>query len=450
MTSISCTQCGSCSISALPYSQQLEWKEHHLGKLFEKISTSYRLLPSVPSSPWHFRNKAKMLVFGTSKHPELGIVRAPSSKSNNPNYLKDSNYLKDNDYLKDNNCLGPLDNSSPVVAKNKNTWNKIEITNCPLHIPKINEILEFLKIIIRDYNLPPYELQKRTGELKALIVWNGNEISSGHPGEAFVRFIIRSPKIIPLIRAAVPSILQKFPQIKVISANIQPIHQAILEGEEEIFLTEEHWIHTQLANHQLYLSPPAFFQTNSEVASQLYLAASTMVKNISSVSSAIWPSPTMWDLYSGVGAFSFFCAPWVDRIVGVESSPWSHRSAHKNNLAINFNLQAQAKIDFLNHSILDFLHDFRSYPSPNIILVNPPRRGLDQELIDFILQSSASSTALPYIIYSSCNALTLCRDIEKLTNGNSKYELQSLQIFDMFPHTTHYETLALLRDCRLQ
>ncbi|MGX7901392.1 23S rRNA (uracil(747)-C(5))-methyltransferase RlmC, partial [Klebsiella pneumoniae] len=73
--------------------------------------------------------------------------------------------------------------------------------------------------------------------------------------------------------------------------------------------------------------------------------------------------------------------------------------------------------------------------APQLVLVNPPRRGIGAELCDYL-----SRMAPPYIIYSSCNARTMATDIARL----SGYRVERVQLFDMFPHTAHYEVLTLL------
>lgn len=76
--------------------------------------------------------------------------------------------------------------------------------------------------------------------------------------------------------------------------------------------------------------------------------------------------------------------------------------------------------------------------TPDLVLVNPPRRGIGKPLCDYLAQMAPR-----FIIYSSCNAQTMAQDIRHLPN----YRIQRVQLFDMFPHTAHYEVLTLL--CRL-
>lgn len=72
---------------------------------------------------------------------------------------------------------------------------------------------------------------------------------------------------------------------------------------------------------------------------------------------------------------------------------------------------------------------------PDLVIVNPPRRGIGKPLAEFINQLGS-----PYLIYSSCNAETMAKDFASL----SHYELKKVQLFDMFPHTAHYEVLTFL------
>ena len=135
------------------------------------------------------------------------------------------------------------------------------------------------------------------------------------------------------------------------------------------------------------------------------------------------------DLYCGVGAFSFYAAKYCQKIDGVEISKEAISFANmgkEKNCLHQINFQAMDTADFLQQNLINY----------DGVMVNPPRRGLDEEIIKNII------TINPRIIfYSSCNAETLKKDWISLKNH---FKIVSLQLFDMFPHTSHFETLMIL------
>ena len=136
----------------------------------------------------------------------------------------------------------------------------------------------------------------------------------------------------------------------------------------------------------------------------------------------------MWDLFCGVGGFGLHCATPAMRLTGIEIAPEAIACARQSAAQLglsNLHFQALDSTQFATHEA----------DIPQLVLVNPPRRGIGAELCDYL-----SRMAPPYIIYSSCNARTMATDIARL----SGYRVERVQLFDMFPHTAHYEVLTLL------
>lgn len=195
---------------------------------------------------------------------------------------------------------------------------------------------------------------------------------------------------------------------------------AILEGEQEIYLTEQQVLREQLNQVPLFIRPHSFFQTNPVVAARLYQTAREWVKKLNITS--------LWDLFCGVGGFGLHCAEKQTQLTGIEiSAPaiaCAKQSAQELGLQhVEFQALDSTKFATAKGNI------------PQLVLVNPPRRGIGKELCEYL------STMRPnYILYSSCNAQTMAKDIEQLEG----YAVSKVQLFDMFPHTAHYEVIALL------
>ena len=378
-------QCRSCQWLEKDLSEQIFLKEEALKRLISPfiLQNQTEILPPVMSEISHFRNKAKMVVSGSVERPILGL-------------LKDQN-----------------DSQSGV-----------DLTDCPLYAKGIETLFPMLKDFIGRAGLVPYNIAKKKGELKYILITQSQANQS-----VMLRFVLRSTQKQPLVERELPVLLAKLPENSVVSLNIQPQHAAILEGETEIFLTEQTTIEENFNGIPLFIRPQGFFQTNPLVASQLYKTAQEWVKDL--------PIQHCWDLFCGVGGFGLHCVnalqvknPSVS-LTGIEISASAIASATKSAEKLGLNNITFASLDSAQFAI----HSSETQNRPDLVIVNPPRRGIGQVLSEYL-----NELAPPYVIYSSCNAQTMAKDFEAFTN----YSLCKVQLFDMFPHTAHYEVLTLL------
>jgi len=362
--------CRSCQWLEKPYPQQLAEKQHHLQSLLAEHPVAEWLEP-VAGEQSAFRNKAKMVVSGSVERPLLGMLHR---------------------------------DGSPV-----------DLCACPLYPASFAPVFSLLKSFIARAGLTPYNVGRKRGELKFLLL-----TESTCNGGMMLRFVLRSESKLAQLRAALPWLQQQLPQLQVISANIQPVHMAIMEGECEIPLTEQQALEEQFNQIPLYIRPQSFFQTNPQVASRLYATARDWVHALD-ISS-------MWDLFCGVGGFGLHCALPQTRLTGIEISAEAIACARQS--AQTLGLQ---QVDF---QALDSTRFATAEGSvPELVVVNPPRRGIGKDLCDYL-----NRMAPGYILYSSCNAQSMAKDIAMLVD----YRIERVQLFDMFPHTAHYEVLALL------
>lgn len=365
-------RCTSCTYIEMPYLAQIEMKDAHLRQLFPQVSTSAWLAP-VQSQPTQCRNKAKMVVLGAAHQPILGIES--------------------------------VQDGSPV-----------SLTTCPLYQDVMRELLSYLQNWIRIAGIPPYNKVKKKGDLKFILL-----TQSQKRGEFMLRFVVRSEAALERIRHNLPRLQQAFPAIRVISANIQPIHMARLEGEQEIFLTDEQYLLEEFNGVPMVVRPKSFFQTNPHVAAQLYATARDWVAELK--------PRQMWDLFCGVGGFALHCAPYAEQVIGIEIEEEAINSAKLS--------AQQLGIDNLSFSALDSAaYSQAQTQAADLILVNPPRRGLGQALT-----AQLEQLAPQYLIYSSCNPVTMQQDLAYLPS----YRVERAQWFDMFPHTDHAEVMMLLK-----
>jgi 23S rRNA (uracil747-C5)-methyltransferase len=309
-----------------------------------------------------------------------------------------------------------------------------EILDCAIHHPRLNELIGALPELIRDHSLEPYRIKDRKGELKGLIAYYSPESR-----QMYLRFVLRSQAQLAKVEAMLPRLQAAFPDLVCVSANIQPVPHAILEGPEEIFLTERKTIDHRIGSLRVKLAPQAFVQTNFKVASLLYETAAGWIgealsgpgdpANPSNPANPGNPCKKMLELFCGQGLFSFFAHGRVGEALGVELNEDAVHTARATARELGI-----TNLDFKAMDASEVSDEVAAY-APDLVLANPPRKGMGRG-IDLILK------CLPaHFIYSSCSIDSLSTDLRKIADS---YRLRRVQLFDMFPHTQHFETLAWL------
>lgn len=285
----------------------------------------------------------------------------------------------------------------------------VDLRRCPLYSPAMHDLLEVLADFISAAGLTPYDLADRRGELKHVLVTESPD------GEFLVRWVLRSTEAVPRIRKHLADLLGAHPEIAVVSVNLQPEHKAVLEGDVEEVLTERTVLPMRVNGLALRLPPRSFFQTNSNVAAALYRQAVEWADDVAPAS--------VLDLYCGVGGFALHLAGPGRQVLGIEAS--AEAVAGAIDAAREAELEAAFECgDATAHSI-----------EADLVVVNPPRRGIGAELAARLDESAARS-----VIYSSCNAASLARDLAAMPSWTPR----RARVLDMFPHTEHYEVVVLL------
>lgn len=383
--------CRSCPNLDLPLAQQLQLKQSAVqATLAGQVETAAWFEPFA-SAPSHFRNKAKLAVSGTTHAPVLGLVDR-------------------------------FDNGT-------------DLTSCPLHVNEIKAALAPLTCAITRMGLQPYSIVKRRGELKHVL------ITASANGQLMVRFVLRSTAQLPAIRKGAPRLQSELPGLRVLSVNIQPRPAAILEGEREIILSQDSTLDMPLylpeldadgvvVNNQksllpLVLPPQSFFQTNSDVAAGLYAQARAWARD--------YAGRSIWDLYCGVGGFALALAQPGAQVLGVEVSAPAIDGARAAAAQLGLT-SPQVRFEAGDASVLDASGRVYGHDKPDLLVVNPPRRGIGE------LAASIEGSGIKRVLYSSCNPASLAKDLEVM----SSYRVRRARLFDMFPHTNHAEVLVEL------
>lgn len=365
--------CRSCALLGIPYATQLAAKEERARALVAVEDW----LPAIASPPAGFRTKAKMVVAGTVSAPTLGILAADGSG--------------------------------------------VDLRECLLYPPAISLSLGPLAQFVTRANLEPYDVPERTGELKHILV------TASAAGQLMVRFVMRSTEALSRIKKHLPWLHEQLPLLKVVSLNVLAHHQALLEGEREIVLSEAEAL-TMLTNGvPLHLKPQSFFQTNEPVAAALYRQVAEWVNRVAPAA--------VWDLYCGVGGFALHCLASGRKLIGVETSVQAVESAQ-----LSAAQMAAAGVPGADLAVF-IAGDATTFPQlgevhgmPELVIVNPPRRGIGP------LASWLQDSGIRWVIYSSCNMDSLAKDLSQMPS----YKAVEGQVLDMFPHTEHCEVAVLL------
>ncbi len=289
----------------------------------------------------------------------------------------------------------------------------VDLRDCGLHVPAIRQALPVLAAFIARADVTPYDVGSRSGELKFLLV------TASPVGELMVRFVTRSQEPVARLRKHLPWLLGELPGLVVASVNLQPEHKAVIEGEREILLTEQAVLPMRINGHDLLLRPQSFFQTNTEVAAALYRDAAEWIDERDPRS--------VWDLYCGVGGFALHVGRPGRTVLGVETSAEAVASATET-ASRSGSAAAFVAGDATAHALA-------AAEVPELVVVNPPRRGIGDDLAGWLNASEVRT-----VLYSSCNPESLARDLAAMP----AFAAVRARLFDMFPQTAHAEVLVRL------
>lgn len=372
-----------------PYDAQLADKQAHAEELLAPFGVGAWLAP-VASGERDYRNKAKMVVGGTADAPTIGILDADG--------------------------------------------HGIDLQACGICSPGHRAAFPVLARFISLARIVPYDVSARRGELKHLIVTESPD------GELMVRFVLRSTEPVARIRKHLPTLLAELPNARVVTANILPEHKAVLEGEAELVLTEQQTLPMRLNDVTMHLRPQSFFQTNTTIAAALYAEARDWIRGIA--------PDTAWDLYSGVGGFALHLATGAGTAGEGESDASGAAVAGPAVTGIETSVEAVAsaelsrtdaalhRLRFEAGDATEFALRSPDHAVPELVVVNPPRRGIGPELSAWL----EASEGVSHVLYSSCNAASLAKDLAAMPSLRPV----KARVFDMFPQTTHFEVMVLL------
>ncbi len=383
--------CGGCSWQNMKYENQLIYKNNEVLNNLSRIGKVIpeKILPIIKSEKkYYYRNKMEF------------------SFSNSRWITNDE--IKSDKIIDDKNALG---------FHKSGMWSKvINIDKCYLQTNISNKIRNFIRLKSLELGLEFFDLKKQFGDIRTLMI----RTTSINNIMILIQFYKKSKKIFKLLS----EIEAEFPEISSIMYVINNKRNDTIYDLKVQCFNGTDFINEKIGNLSFKISAKSFFQTNSFQTTKLY----NIVKKFASLQG----EEIIYDLYCGIGTISLFLANSAKKVIGIETVKEAVDSAKinaKNNKITN--------TIFIHGDVKKILKDgVNKYKYPDIVIVDPPRNGLENSVIDSIINIKPNK-----IIYVSCNSSTQARDLIELKEF---YNLKISQSIDMFPQTYHVENVVLL------
>lgn len=385
-----CNYCGGCKWQELPYALQLEYKKRHVIESIEHIGRlkGVQVNDVIPSDPiFGYRNKME---FSCSTQRWLM-----------PEELEDETIKK----------------GFGIGLHVPGTFDKvIDIKQCEIMPDLGNQILEDVRGFILESGLPAYDLKSHEG------FWRFLMLRHSVAKDQWMVNIVTRDKNLSVVSKLGELLAQKYPNIASILNNITDSKSGVANDKEEILIHGDNFITEQLGDFSFKISANSFFQTNTRTCQKLYAKVAQYAD--------LTGEQTVLDLYSGTGTIPIWLSKKAKKVYGIEIVSSAVIDARKNAQLNNIE-----NCEFFEGDIKDVLPTLSH--TPDVIIIDPPRVGMHKDVVGQVLAIHA-----PKIVYVSCNPATLARDLEMLA---VRYEVVEITPVDMFPHTYHIESVALLK-----
>ena len=301
----------------------------------------------------------------------------------------------------------------------KRSHRVISCASCDLQPAFFEQILEYTKQFLEEYHISAYDEETGKGKVRHLYIRYG-EVS----GEVMVCLVVNSERL-PHATEYVEGLLKVCPQVVSVVLNINREQNNVILGQKCITLYGKDTIEDTLCDVRFELSPLSFYQVNRQAAEKLYRLVAEMAQ--------FEGNELLIDLYCGAGTIGLSMASKVRELIGVEIVPDAVENAKENAKRCGVEnarfICADAK-EAAAQLAAENLH-------PDVIVVDPPRKGCDLEVLQAI-----SAMAPKRLVMISCNSASLARDCKELEALG--YHLEKAAPVDLFPRTTHVETVCLL------
>jgi len=389
--------CGGCKLQNFAYKEQVKAKVGQVEDLVRRVGglDEFKLLPAIPAVDiYYYRNKME---FSFGDFPWL-----IEGREDRPTEF----------------ALG--------LHVPRRFDRVLDLDACIIQSKRAGLIFNTIRQLTLDSGLPPYHLRDHHGFWRFLVMREGI-----NTGDILVN-LITSSQLGEKGQLAVDNIndilLEKHPEITTLIHGISDKVAQVAFTDSERILKGNGKITEIISGKKFEISPNAFFQTNSLQTEKLFQVIADL--------GDFKGTEVLYDLYCGTGAIGIFLADRVKNVLGIEVIEEAVKDARQNAKLNNLD-----NIEFIMADMKDAITNkeelTRIFGAPDVVILDPPRGGTHPKTVKNLLEMAA-----PRIIYVSCNPSILARDLDILCEN--MYELKSLQPVDMFPHTAHIETVALL------
>lgn len=303
----------------------------------------------------------------------------------------------------------------------------VDVDLCHLATPEMNQALELVKAWAKRHALAIYNTHTHTGYLRNLVVRH-----AAGTGE-FMVYLVTSTHEAALMAGLLDELKAAFgPRLTTFVNGVTSRKNTVARGDQDLVLHGPGFIREVLDGLTFEISPGSFFQTNSRQAEVLYRETVARAQPQA--------DEVVYDLYCGTGTIALFLARSCRGVVGAEMEPSAIADAERNARA-----NGLQDVKFLQLDLQHFADAVKALPAelhPGVVVVDPPRAGLHQDLVDELRRLAPRR-----IVYVSCNPASLARDAQLLC-ADGLYALGEVQPVDLFPHTYHVESVVALERAR--
>ncbi|MBQ5818384.1 MAG: 23S rRNA (uracil(1939)-C(5))-methyltransferase RlmD [Bacteroides sp.] len=388
--------CGGCKWQILPYEEQIKYKQKQVTDNLKRIGKIE--LPEIS--------------------PILGSKKTQCYRNKLEFTFSNKRWLTQQEVAED----VKYDQMNAVGFHIPNAFDKVlAIEKCWLQDDISNRIRNAARDYAYEHNYSFQNLRTHEGMLRNIIV------RTSTTGELMVIVVchIERDEEMDLFKALLQHLADKFPEITSLLYIINnKVNDTITDLDVHVFRGNDH-IFEEMEGLRFKVGPKSFYQTNSEQAYELYKVA----RNFAGLTG----NELVYDLYTGTGTIANFVSRQARQVIGIEYVPEAIEDAK-----VNSQINGITNTLFFAGDMKDMLtQDFiNQYGRPDVIITDPPRAGMHQDVIDVILFAEPKR-----IVYVSCNPATQARDLQLL---DAKYRVTAVQPVDMFPHTHHVENVVLL------
>lgn len=372
-------QCGGCQLQHLSYEAELAYKTREVKDVMERIGgiKGVEVKPALGmENPWRYRNKAQFPVGRGKNGCAIGF------------YAKRSHRIVDTE-------------------------------KCFLQNECNDEIIGIVRTFLNEFHIPLYDEEKHKGLVRHILTRIGR-----NSGEIMVCIVINGKKL-PNSDILVER-LKAVEGVVSIVLNVNKEKTNVILGQKIIVLWGKDTITDSIDGIAFEISPLSFYQVNPVQTEVLYGKAVELAD--------LKGDETVLDLYCGIGTISLFFARKAKKVFGVEIVPEAIADAKKN-AARNGITNAEFAVGAAEE-VIPRLYEEEGITA-DIVVVDPPRKGCDEKLLETILRISPEK-----IVYVSCNPSTWARDLVVLKEGG--YALKEVQPVDQFSHSVHVEVCSCL------